>query len=334
MIEALGYLALAAVSSLVIWKSSSYFEDSADKLASYYGLPAVVQGAVVAAVGSSMPELSAVVVSAFRGEFEIGVGAIVGSAVFNILVIPAVATFYREGSMSLSRDLVYKEAQFYMLSIATLLVTFSFAVIYYPVGGRSLLEGSVTRPLALIPILLYFLYIFIQYLDTADYDAPDSDVSPVKNWLILTVSLGVIVVGVEGLVRSVVGLGDVFGTPAFFWSLVIVAAGTSLPDAFVSIEAMKSGKGDVSLANVLGSNTFDLLIAVPTGIMIVGSDTVIFSHVVPMMAFLVFATIALFVFLRTGMMITNREAYLLLGIYAVFVVWVTAESLGAVGLVR
>ncbi|MDY6776051.1 MAG: sodium:calcium antiporter [Halobacteria archaeon] len=334
VIEALFLFGLAAVSSVVIWKSSSYFEDSADKLAAYYGLPGIVQGAVIAAVGSSMPEISATVLSALRGEFEIGVGAIVGSAVFNILVIPALSVLYNGGTVEIDRDIVYKETQFYMVSVATLLLTFSFAVIYNPVGGRDLLEGRVTRLLAAVPLLLYLLYVFIQYLDTADYDAPESDVSPAKNWAVLAVSLGVIVVGVEGLVRSAEGLGEVFDTPAFFWSLIVVAAGTSLPDAFVSVEAMRSGKGTVSLANVLGSNTFDLLVAVPAGIMIVGTDTVVFSHVVPMMGFLVLATVVLFVFLRTDLKLSRREAYLLLGVYGVFVVWILAESVGAVGLVR
>lgn len=86
------YIALATISTVLIWKSSSLLEETSEKLAAYYGLPAVVQGAVIAAIGSSFPELSSTVISVIvHGNFELGIGAIVGSAIFNILLIPAVS---------------------------------------------------------------------------------------------------------------------------------------------------------------------------------------------------------------------------------------------------
>ncbi|MDY7081373.1 MAG: sodium:calcium antiporter, partial [Halobacteria archaeon] len=117
-------------------------------------------------------------------------------------------------------------------------------------------------------------------------------------------------------------------TPSFLWGLTIVAAGTSLPDAFVSIKASRKGDSSVSVGNVLGSNIFDLLIAVPAGIMVAGSTAVNFSNAVPMMGVLIFATIVLFTFLRTNLELTNREAYGLLVIYAAFVGWLVLESMG------
>ncbi|MFB6115285.1 MAG: sodium:calcium antiporter, partial [Candidatus Nanohalobium sp.] len=122
------YLGLAVVSTGVVWRSSSLLEATSENLASYYGLPGIVQGAVIAAVGSSFPELTSTVLSVLvHASFEPGVGAIVGSAIFNILVIPAVSVLGDGKVMDSSRDLVYKEAQFYMLSIAVLLLTFSMA---------------------------------------------------------------------------------------------------------------------------------------------------------------------------------------------------------------
>ncbi len=87
-----------------------------------------------------MPELASVLLATLRhGEFELGVGAIVGSAVFNLLVIPGVSVLVG-GRMDTNRDLVYKEALFYMLAVAVLLLTFSLAVIYYP-GSENALAG-------------------------------------------------------------------------------------------------------------------------------------------------------------------------------------------------
>jgi cation:H+ antiporter len=80
-------LAIVVVAALIIWKGSEYFEGAAERLSKHYGLPVAVHGAVVVAVGSSMPELSLIVISTLvHGEFSLGVGAIVGSAIFNLLV--------------------------------------------------------------------------------------------------------------------------------------------------------------------------------------------------------------------------------------------------------
>lgn len=329
MFDVLAFLGLATLATAVVWRGSRWLEASADQLAAGYGVPAVVQGAVIAAVGSSMPELVSVIVATLRhGAFELGVGAIVGSAVFNLLVIPAVSVLVGGGGMATNRDLVYKESLFYMLAVASLLLTFSLAVIYYPLEGEGL-QGAVTRPLALFPLVLYGLYVFTQVLDAADYEGVgDATVDLGRAWLWFGLGLVVIIVGVEGLVQAALGLGDAFGTPAFLWGMTIVAAGSSLPDAFVSIAAARSGRASVSLANVLGSNVFDLLVAIPVGVLVAGTLSITFAHIVPMMAFLILATIVFFTIVRTEMRLTVPEAWTLLALYGVFVVWLILESIG------
>ena len=326
------WLGLVAVSTAVVWKGSGILEDASEKLAAYYRLPPVVQGAVIAAVGSSFPELSTTVISTLiHGEFELGVSAIVGSAIFNILIIPGVSGLVTDRLAS-DRTLVYKDAQFYITSVAVLLIAFSFALIYNPVEG-SRWEGTMTRPIALIPFLLYGVYLFLQQQDTAEHqaekvDADPSDVQPGKAWLRMLLSLVIIVAGVEGLVRAAIGLGEVFGTPSFIWGLTVIAAGTSLPDAFVSINAARRGDGVISIANVLGSNIFDLLVAVPAGVLIAGAAPVDFKVAAPMMGVLTFATIILFAMLRTKLRLSHRECYVLLGLYAAFVLWLILETVG------
>ncbi|QKQ98401.1 sodium:calcium antiporter [Candidatus Nanohaloarchaea archaeon] len=322
------YLALATVSTAVIWKSSNLLEETSEKLAAYYGLPAIVQGAVIAAVGSSFPELSSTVISVLvHGNFELGVGAIVGSAIFNILLIPAISVLGDGKVLDANRDIVYKEAQFYMLSIAVLLLTFSMAVIYNPLPGA--LKGEVTRWLAVIPVLVYGLYIFIQYEDTKDGSMERvENISEMKQWALLALSLVFIVAGVEGLVRSAVEFGNIFNTPSFLWGLTIVAAGTSLPDTLVSYRAAKKDEGVTSMANVLGSNVFDLLIAIPAGVLLAGATPINYAVAVPMFGFLTFATIALFTTLRTDLELYRREAYFLILVYAVFIAWMIAETFG------
>lgn len=329
MPEILLYVAITVVSTAVVWKGSGLLESSSGKLAAYYRLPEIVQGALVAAVGSSFPELSTAVLSTLlHGRFELGVAAIVGSAIFNILVIPAVAALVTKEPLEPNRDVVYKEAQFYMISVAVLLLTFAFAAIYNPVS-RDPIVGEVDRTLALIPVCLYGLYVFMQYQDVKD-QAPERDetVNPLRQWGVLAASLALILVGVEGLVRSAIAFGEIFDTPDFLWGVTVVAAGTSVPDAFYSARAARAGNPLASLANVLGSNVFDLLVAILAGVLIAGTATIDFSVAAPMMGVLTLATIVLFAFLRTDMVLSRREGWALLALYALFVLWMVLESFG------
>lgn len=334
MIGIFADLGLAAVATAVVWVGSNWLEKAADRLAAGYGVPALVQGAMIAAVGSSIPEVATVLVATLlHGKFELGVGAIVGSAVFNLLVIPGIAVLVEPGGMKTKRDLAYKESLFYMLAVATLLLTFSLAVIYNPVEGPGI-RGEVTRLLAVFPLGIYGLYVFTQYLDTAEHEATREETGTRRRaWLQFGVGLCLIVVGVEGLVRAAIGLGEAFGTPAFLWGMIVVAGGSSVPDAFVSVSAARSDRPSVSLANVLGSNVFDLLVAVPLGVLVAGTLTVTFAHVIPMMSFLMAATIVFFAVVRTDMLLTEWEGYVLLGGYGLFVAWLVLESVGATSIV-
>ncbi|MFB6120510.1 MAG: sodium:calcium antiporter [Halobacteriaceae archaeon] len=319
-----------------IWFGSGWLEESAEHLSGYYGLPAVVQGSIVVAVGSSFPELASVVFTALAGTFNMGVGAIVGSAIFNILVIPSLSGIASEGHLDTNRTIVYKEAQFYMIAVSALVVTFALAVIYDPVPNGPALAGQLTRPLALLPLLLYGLYLFIQWQDVGDHEAAaaPTDISVRGEWGRLAVGLLVILVAVEQLVGGVESLGHTFGIPEFLAGVTIIAAATSLPDLLVSVRTAKADKGITSLGNVLGSNTFDLLVAIPIGVLIVGTVAVDFAVAVPMFGVLTLATVLLFTFLRTDLSVTGVEAYVLLGAYALFVAWVVAETVGMVHLIK
>jgi len=163
------------------------------------------------AVASSPPELSSVVVSALvHGDFELGMASIVGSAIFNILAIPGLSALVDRKALAVELRLVYRDAQFYLTSVAVLLLTFSFAIIYAP-------------------------------LDGAD------------------------------------------------------------PDAIISLRSARRGDGDLSIGNVLGSNVFDLLVAITEGVLIAGAAVVDYRVAAPLMAFLTLGTVVLFTFLRTSL---------------------------------
>ncbi|MFA9518090.1 sodium:calcium antiporter [Halopenitus sp. H-Gu1] len=325
-----GAVLLIGLATIAIWIASGWLEESAEVLSGYYGLPAVIQGSIVVAIGSSFPEFSSVIFTSLTGSFDMGVGAIVGSAIFNVLVIPALSGLATEDDLAANRAIVYKEAQFYMVAVSAIIVTFALAVIYVPVAGGSELLGEITRPLAAIPLSLYGLYLFIQWQEVGDQEMPPDreGVALRWEWGKLLAGLVAILIAVERLVAGVESIAITLSIPEFLAGVTIIAAATSLPDALVSIRSARDENGLTSLGNVLGSNTFDLLVAIPTGVLIVGTVTVDFAVAAPMMGVLTLATVLLFTLLRTDLSVSDRESYLLLVAYGLFVAWVVAETIG------
>jgi cation:H+ antiporter len=85
---------------------------------------------------------------------------------------------------------------------------------------------------------------------------------------------------------------------------------------------------------VLGSNTFNLLVAIPVGVLLAGSATINFLAAIPTMGFLSLATLVFIVFTRTHLVLTTREAIGFLGLYALFLAWMVLETVGAIETVR
>jgi cation:H+ antiporter len=203
------------------------------------------------------------------------------------------------------------------------------------VPGGTNSAAILTPTLTVLPLATYGVYLFLHQQDASEYVAENPlDIDRNRELITLTVALLVIAVGVEGLVRGALSLGEIFGTPSFLWGLTVIAAGTSLPDAFVSIRVAQNDDSVSSLTNVPGINTFILLVAIPVGVLLAGSATINFLTAIPTMGFLAFATLVFIVFTRTGLELTDREAYGFLGLYVVFLLWMTLESVGIIETVR
>lgn len=330
------------IGAALLWLSCSRLEEATHRLAQRYGVPDAVKGSVLLAVSSSMPELmTALLAGSLHNDFELGLSAIIGSAIFNILVIPACSVYARGRPLDANRDLVYREAQFYLVAVAVLMLVLSLSVIYGGVppqvveSGRRIFTGQFTRTLALFPLMLYGLYLYIQFEEVKrqrDDHPPNMDVNALKEWVTLVACIGLILVGVEILLRVAIALGEALQTPTFLWGMTIVAAATSVPDTFVSVRASVLGRTESSVSNVLGSNVFDLLVAVPAGVMLTGAIAVNFTQIVPMMAFLIVATIVMLVLMLRDMRLSIRESHVMMVLYVGFGVWMTLEAFGVMNL--
>jgi cation:H+ antiporter len=325
------------VSTGLLWLASNRLETCTFALSERYGLPDAVRGSLLMAVASSMPELATGLLAlGVHADFELGMSAIVGSAIYNILVIPACSVYARGEALRTNKELVYREAQFYLIAVVSLMVVLSMAVIYYGPAplvedGRRIFQGTFSRGLALVPLFLYGVYLYIQFEEVRDAlveNPPNLSINALQEWLALLMSIALILAGVDILLRVAIALGELLGTPTFLWGMTVVATATSLPDTFVSVKASAAGRIESSITNVLGSNVFDLLVAVPAAVLVAGATTINFTQVVPMMTFLVAATVVMLLLMRRRGELRKGEAAVMLVMYLGFGIWMASEAFG------
>ena len=316
-------LFLLFLSTFIIWKASDMIGNAGDHLAYYYKMPSIVKGAIVAAIASSFPELTTVILSTCRhGVFDLGVGTIVGSAVFNILIIPALSQLAIKKPLKASRDIVYKEGFYYIISVAAVMMVFFYAAVFYPSGEFS---GSINRWLASVLILMYFGYLYIQAQEMKDGTHEIENFNPEMGlpcaWVKLVSGMIGVFVAVEIMIVAVLEIGELFNFPMIFWGITICAAATSIPDTLLSVRDAKQGEADAALANAFGSNTFDLLICIPVGVLIAGTAVININDVIQPMGFLIIVTFITVFLIRNNLNLTKGDSFVLLGMYILFIAW-------------
>ncbi len=350
MMDALASLALILVSVVILAViTDRFFIPSLDAISTRLKLSDEVAGASLMAMGSSAPELAIALMALFSGggqHSDVGIGTIVGSAVFNILVITGVSAVVAGGLhihvFAVRRDIIY-----YLVSIGYL------ALIFFD-GGVTLIEAL----LGLVGYIVYMgVLIVLKDPEVDDEPEPAKGASgqpanialwqrierlvvgplrritgaPDENYVwAFSVSIALIVALSYILVEATIVFSAGIGIPPVIVALTLLAAGTSAPDLMSSVDVAREGRGGMAVANAVGSNTFDLLIglALPwtialvlqgAGLIHVGADNLWTS-----LGILVATTLVLFVFLETKRDLSRREGWILLLLYAVFVLYTLA----------
>lgn len=314
-----------------------FFVESLDILAHKMRLSSEVAGATFMAIGSSSPELFTSLFAVLRGgaESDIGAGTIVGSAIFNILVIIGASAMFKKAVLTwqpVMRDLV-----FYCLSIILLLFSF--------------LDGKIVFFEAILFVALYAVYVFsvthwskwFKY----EIDEPSHDVVENKQQNFLHKNTANIVkifipkhyfgaflmsVALIGglsfmMVESAVHLAHTLHISPAIIGLTVLAVGTSVPDLMSSIVVAKQGRGDMAIANGVGSNIFDILIGLGVpwmiSIYLLGNEVVVGTENLMSSVFLLFATViaVLFILIVRKWEIGKRAGFILVLLYVFYIIY-------------
>ncbi len=280
-------------------------EKACGAIAFRLGLPESVSGATLLAVASSSPEFFTAFIGAwFFGQFEIGLMAILWSAIFNITVIPGVSTLISREPLRVVRVVVSRDCVAYF-AIALLLLGL-------------LDDGRLTRTDALILLGAYFLYIYVLFLMLGIDDEKAEEVV-LPTWRVVTgFVVGIAAVG--GLCHAMVWLGSElalgWGISVVLVSALVFAPGTSLPDLFLSVLAARRGAGSACISNVYGSNSFDLTVCLAAPVLVVGDIDVEFTGRVLWSIWMLLGTVVLsMLMLRLDYKLSKREGCALLGLF-------------------
>ena len=241
---------LLALGFVMLGKGADWFVEGAAGIAMRFGIPQLVIGLTIVAMGTSAPEAAVSIAAAVKGNADITIGNIVGSNILNILVILGLAASIVP--IAVAHSTVRIEMPF-MIAITALL--------FYQGrdGSISLADGGVL----MVAFAVYMMYLYTMAMKSnVDSDLEEPGL-PLGRCLLGAVGgLALIIAGSNVTVGAATSIATYAGLSERFIGLTIVALGTSLPELFTSVAAARRGNADIAIGNIVGSNIFNILFVV------------------------------------------------------------------------
>ena len=248
---------LLVVGFAMLVKGADWFVEGAAGIASKFGIPQLVVGLTIVAMGTSAPEAAVSITAALKGTAGIAVGNVVGSNILNILIILGLTGLIT--SVAVQKSTLFYEIP-YMLFITIVLLIMG-------VNGNSI--GFVEGIILWVLFILYLAYLFV-LAKKGKQQEESEETRSIWKLLLFAVAGGVIVVwGSNITVDSATAIAQAVGLSEKFIGLTIVALGTSLPELVTSVTAAKKGNADIAIGNIVGSNIFNILFVLGTSALII-----------------------------------------------------------------
>ena len=248
---------LLALGFFMLVKGADWFVDGTSGIADRLGVPQLVIGLTIVAMGTSAPEAAVSITAALKGSAEITIGNIVGSNILNIWIILGLTAVIISTAVAKS---TIKVEMPYMIFVTAVLLA---------MGGTGQVVSLVEGILLWILFLIYLGYLFAMAKRDQQEVEEEADEKPIWKLLAATVvGLVLIVWGSSVTVDAATAIAQIIGLSERFIGLTIVALGTSLPELVTSVSAALKGKSDIAIGNIVGSNIFNILFVVGTAALI------------------------------------------------------------------
>lgn len=297
---------IAALTVLLV--AAGFFTNAAELIGSWMGLPSFVVGVFIVGIGTSLPELISGILSVQKGVSEILPGNIIGANISNILLITGLAAVLNRKTIYLSSNYIYIDLHFLLGSV------FYFLVISY--------DGIINVGEAAIGIVIFIVYAVYLIKGETDELAPVVEKKPraafpfLQLLILVGAAIGIFF-GADYTIYSLEKIAIALQVPSSVIALTLLSLGTTLPELAVIASAIRLGKAEMAMGNVLGSCVFNTLV-IPAAASFFGAVTVpseLTGFSLPVMA----ACGLLFYLLTQDKRISVWEGVMFICLYVLFI---------------
>lgn len=308
---------------ILLIKGADFFVSGSSSVAKLLKVPSIVIGLTVVAFGTSMPELSVSVTAAILGNNDLAVSNVLGSNIFNLLVVLGCCAVIHP--VETEESLLRKEFPFSIfISVILLLLNADFSIMKVLNGKETFVLGRLGGALFLV-LFAVFLIATVKSALISRQEQKESDedyevMSPLKSGIFIISGLAGIVLGGDLVVDSACNIAVYLGLSQTFIGLTIVALGTSLPELVTSMVAAGKGENDLAVGNVVGSNIFNILLILGISSVITPIHldvTAVYDTVI-----LIAASMIVYVASLSKRKIERKEGIVFLLFYALFFVYI------------
>ncbi len=314
---------LLVIGFICLVKGADFFVSGSSAIAKHFRIPSFIIGLTIVALGTSMPEAAVSITAALKGANGIAVGNVLGSNIFNLLIVLGFSALIKK--CPVSKDTLRFEYPLSIIAAAVLLPMFF-------IGTSSELILSRIDGLILICIFVIFIIVTARSALAARNNIQETEtveekpnISLTKNFLVSVIGIAGIIIGGDVVVDCATEIAASFGIDETLIGLTIVAMGTSLPELVTSVVAAFKGETDIAVGNVIGSNIFNLLF-------VLGSSA--FIHPITVTVYSVYDTIILIAvsFIALVPMATKKEltkapGALFVIIYAAYLAYIIMRTM-------
>lgn len=237
---------LLALSTLLF--SAKFFTAAAEEIGKFLNLPSFVIGVFIVGIGTSLPEMVAAILSVRQGVSEIVSGNVIGANISNILLITGLVSVLSRKNIVLSQSYVFIDLH-YLVGAFIL-----FGIIAY--------DGEMNRAEAMVGIVAFVAYSFYLLKNENAVKEPDKserEKFPIISLLTLLAAGMGIYFGADYTISSLGNIASMLHVPPAVVALTLLSLGTTLPELAVNVAAIKKGKAEMAVGNVLGSCIFNSL---------------------------------------------------------------------------
>lgn len=305
---------LLVVGFVLLVKGADFFVEGSSSVAKLLRVPTVIIGLTIVAFGTSAPEMAVSISASLAGSNDIAVGNVIGSNIFNLLMVVGVCGLILP--MKIDKSILYGDFLFTIAAAVVMLLLFAF--------DRTL---SRWNGLVLLAMFAYFMFKTVKNtLASRAAGGPAAEeeeikvLSPFLSIVFILGGMAAIVIGGNLVVDSASAIAISFGMTETLVGLTIVAFGTSLPELVTSIVASKKGENELALGNVIGSNLFNILFVLATSCTIspMKVDRLsIFDGI-----FLIVSSIVTWILAKRGYEIDRRDGAIMVVLYVAYAVYI------------